>query len=114
VGEKSPKPELEALKAFSEIRRVIAREMQDPFGKVNAYGGMVLLVLVVLAVLNYLAGSVGAEIHTRWFSADLSQAGVTDLLLVFGLLAGFVFYWLACMKTFIQLEPHFRKRESDD
>jgi len=93
---------------------VIAQEFQDPWGKVNAYFGLVLFGLLGIATINYVAGDLDWNVDLGFTTFQIGSSGIGDLLLVFGFLTGSLIYWFLCLGTFIQTSAHRSKDSKDD
>jgi hypothetical protein len=72
---------------LADLRHARRRELRDPFGKVNCYGGYLLLALLALMVILYLDG-------------DRENPRRIVALAFF-----LVLYWVFCLFTFAQLRP---------
>lgn len=95
----------ETRSGLADLRRTIAAELRDPWGKVNSYVGCVLLVLLLLILLRYFANSIALKIDLGFMSADLSASGWREFWMFIAMLLVTVGYWVFCLKTFAQLAP---------
>src|SRR4051812_17830392 len=97
-------PEKSILRTFGTLKQIIKAELKDPWGKVNAYLGVVLLLLLCVAVFNYVAGSIGIQINLPFLKVNVAESGIGDFWMVVLFVAGFLLYWFLCLKVFVQVK----------
>ena len=105
--------EADALKTFKGVRKVIAKEFTDPWGKVNAYFGLALFAVWALIVLKYLAGSLGLVVDLNWIKFEIATSDTGDLIVVVALLLVWVGYWFLCMGAFVELFPYTQRKRDE-
>ncbi len=98
-------PADEPSRGLQGLRGTIAKELADPWGKVNAYVGYLILAITVLATANYFAGSVFGEVRFPGIELKVPESDWKDLVLVILFFLGSLLYWSFCLKSFAQIKP---------
>lgn len=101
-------PQIPGFEFLAFIRKNVIKEIDDPWGRVNAVGGLFLFAFTASAVLRYFAGSVSLSVDTSWLQFEIEPSGPLELGLAFLMFLLSLAYWVGCICHFAQLQP-FRK-----